>query len=53
MTPKLNKHRINSEIPLLTQGRANYSEPENLFRNWGGPLPTKAPEADQKLNLRS
>jgi hypothetical protein len=46
----LKKIRINSGIPLLIQGGANYSEPKNLFRNWGGPLPTKAPEPDQKLN---
>tara|TARA_R100001591_G_scaffold9797_2_gene16475 strand:- start:140 stop:388 length:249 start_codon:yes stop_codon:yes gene_type:complete len=31
------KTRINSKIPLLTQGGANYSEPTNLFRNRGGP----------------
>ncbi|MAC05141.1 MAG: hypothetical protein CL664_06010 [Balneola sp.] len=34
----LKKIRINSGIPLLIQGGANYSEPKNLFRNWGGPF---------------
>jgi hypothetical protein len=32
------KIRINSGIPLLIQGGANYSEPKNLFRNRGGPF---------------
>jgi hypothetical protein len=32
------KIRINSGIPLLIQGGANYSEPKNLFMNWGGPF---------------
>ncbi len=32
------KFRINSGIPLLIQGGANYSEPTNLFRNRGGPF---------------
>ncbi|MAC05150.1 MAG: hypothetical protein CL664_06060 [Balneola sp.] len=31
------KFIINSGIPLLIQGGANYSEPTNLFRNRGGP----------------
>ncbi|GEM_PF-3097530 len=35
------KVRINFGIPLLIQGGANYSEPKNLFRSWGGPFPTQ------------
>jgi hypothetical protein len=34
----VDKIRIHSVIPLLIQGGANYSEPKNLFMNWGGPL---------------
>ena len=44
------KFRINPEIPLLNQGGANYSEPKNLFRNWGGPFPTQS--IGTRLKLR-
>ncbi|MAC04521.1 MAG: hypothetical protein CL671_11220 [Balneola sp.] len=40
------KTRINSKIPLLTQGGANYSEPTNLFRSRGGPFRRRASEPD-------
>ncbi|HAW78746.1 MAG: hypothetical protein CL671_11180 [Balneola sp.] len=40
----LKKIRINSGIPLLIQGGANYSEPKNLFRNWGGPFLAQQPK---------
>jgi hypothetical protein len=38
--------RINSGIPLLIQGGANYSEPTNLIRHWGGPFRRRASEPD-------
>ncbi|MAB67301.1 MAG: hypothetical protein CL662_10710 [Bacteroidetes bacterium] len=34
--------RINSGIPLLIQGGANYSEPKNLFISRGGPFPSQS-----------
>ena len=37
------KFIINSGIPLLIQGGANYSEPKKLFRNRGGPFLTQQP----------
>ncbi|OAN61764.1 hypothetical protein A8B79_04890 [Balneola sp. EhC07] len=39
------KIRINSGIPLLNQGGANYSEPKNLILSRGGPFPTHSIES--------
>jgi len=48
----LKKIRINAGIPLLIQGGANYSEPTNVFRNWGGPFLAQQPKLVEVISRR-